>query len=867
MALALKDRIKESSTTTGTGAYSLNGAETGFETFSNIGNGNTTYYCCTDGTNFEIGIGTYSSSGNTLARTTILQSSNSDAAFSWVGGIRVLFCTYPAQKSVFLNADGNLPITNSSSVGGSLAVTGAATVGGTLGVTGATTVGGLVTASAKIDLNGTELILDADADTSITADTDDQIDIKIAGTDQLTIKDGAISPVSDSDIDLGTTSLRYKDAFIDTVTTTGNVIVGGNLTISGDDLLMATNTAGHMLIADGTNFNPIAVTDLTAMTSASGSDTLLIVDATDGALRKVARSVLIDGLAASDAEELVNDTSPELGADLDTNSFNIKFDDAHGILDDSGNEQLIFQKTGSAVNQFEMTNAATDDGTTFLQGPILQAAGGDSNIDLNLLAKGNGVIAVRGNGASAAVQFNCESNSHGQLLIGQPHSASSKNTLRLPTHGADVTTTSDLVSTTIVQTLTNKTLTSPVINTGTFGTSILPTSADGTTLGSATKEFSDLFLADGGQILFGNDQEITLTHVADDGLVLKHVGTGDGKEPSFSFHAGDNDIAANDVLGSIFFKAPDEGAGSDAILVAAGIEAVSEGDFSSSVNTAKLSFKTATSGAATEKMSLSSAGLLTVADDIVIKTGGTIGGANDTDLLTLTSAVLTVAGEVVGTGFTGTLDGVLGGGTAAAATTTALASTTITASGVVDITNATDASDATGDTGALRTEGGVSIAKKLFVGGDTTLAATSFGDANITNVGSIALDSISSDTGNGLAIVFNQAVSPNTHVDTSAGGSTAPDFSQYTNFVWTLTSNLVLTDPGDEVAGQSGVFVLIQDSGGSNTISTAAAQYFVPGATELVLSTTGAAVDVIPYMIQADGKILLGAVQLAFGDV
>jgi len=464
MALALKDRIKESSTTTGTGAYSLNGAETGFETFSNIGNGNTTYYCCTDGTNFEIGIGTYSSSGNTLARTTILQSSNSDAAFSWVGGIRVLFCTYPAQKSVFLNADGNLPITNSSSVGGSLAVTGAATVGGTLGVTGATTVGGLVTASAKIDLNGTELILDADADTSITADTDDQIDIKIAGTDQLTIKDGAISPVSDSDIDLGTTSLRYKDAFIDTVTTTGNVIVGGNLTISGDDLLMATNTAGHMLIADGTNFNPIAVTDLTAMTSASGSDTLLIVDATDGALRKVARSVLIDGLAASDAEELVNDTSPELGADLDTNSFNIKFDDAHGILDDSGNEQLIFQKTGSAVNQFEMTNAATDDGTTFLQGPILQAAGGDSNIDLNLLAKGNGVIAVRGNGASAAVQFNCESNSHGQLLIGQPHSASSKNTLRLPTHGADVTTTSDLVSTTIVQTLTNKTLTSPKIN-------------------------------------------------------------------------------------------------------------------------------------------------------------------------------------------------------------------------------------------------------------------------------------------------------------------------------------------------------------------------------------------------------------------
>ena len=376
-----------------------------------------------------------------------------------------------------------------------------------------------------------------------------------------------------------------------------------------------------------------------------------------------------------------------------------------------------------------------------------------------------------------------------------------------------------------------------------------------------------MFLADGGQILFGNDQEITLTHVADDGLVLKHVGTGDGKEPSFSFHAGDNDIAANDVLGSIFFKAPDEGAGSDAILVAAGIEAVSEGDFSSSVNTAKLSFKTATSGAATEKMSLSSAGLLTVADDIVIKTGGTIGGANDTDLLTLTSAVLTVAGEVVGTGFTGTLDGVLGGGTAAAATTTALASTTITASGVVDITNATDASDATGDTGALRTEGGVSIAKKLFVGGDTTLAATSFGDANITNVGSIALDSISSDTGNGTAIVFNQGVKPATQT-ANASGNFQPDFSQFTNFILTVSNNnnmtLIAPAANDEVAGQTGLFCLIQDSTGGGTLSHEENTYHVAGGTDITLSTAAAAVDIIPYFVKADGTVLLGAAQLAF---
>ena len=104
MALVLKDRIKESTVTTGTGTYTLSGAVTGFEAFSQVGNGNTTYYCCTDGTDFEIGIGTYASSGTTLARTTILQSSNSDNAVSWSSGTRTVFCTLPAEKMIFNDA-------------------------------------------------------------------------------------------------------------------------------------------------------------------------------------------------------------------------------------------------------------------------------------------------------------------------------------------------------------------------------------------------------------------------------------------------------------------------------------------------------------------------------------------------------------------------------------------------------------------------------------------------------------------------------------------------------------------------------------------------------------------------------------------
>ena len=119
-------------------------------------------------------------------------------------------------------------------------------------------------------------------------------------------------------------------------------------------------------------------------------------------------------------------------------------------------------------------------------------------------------------------------------------------------------------------------------------------------------------LSDSAVLSFGADSEIQLIHVADDGLILKHIGTGDGKEPSLTFQAGDNDIAQDDVLGSIFFQAPDEGAGSDAVLVAAGIEAVSEGNFAADNNATSLKFKTGASEAATEKAKLTSAGVLEV---------------------------------------------------------------------------------------------------------------------------------------------------------------------------------------------------------------------------------------------------------------
>ena len=95
--------------------------------------------------------------------------------------------------------------------------------------------------------------------------------------------------------------------------------------------------------------------------------------------------------------DVVDDTSPQLGGDLDTNSFNIAFDDAHGINDENGNQQIVFQTTSSAVNQFDVTNAATGNA------PSISATGDDSNIDIALIPKGTGETKVGTGSADATI--------------------------------------------------------------------------------------------------------------------------------------------------------------------------------------------------------------------------------------------------------------------------------------------------------------------------------------------------------------------------------------------------------------------------------------------------------------------------------
>ena len=135
MALVINDRVKETSTTTGTGAVSLGGAVTGFETFAaGIGNSNTVYYCIAhqDQDEFEVGLGTLNGDSSTLTRTTVISSSNSDSAVNLSSGTKDVFCTQPASKAVFEDADNDVTLPANLDVGGNLTVTGNAVISGNL---------------------------------------------------------------------------------------------------------------------------------------------------------------------------------------------------------------------------------------------------------------------------------------------------------------------------------------------------------------------------------------------------------------------------------------------------------------------------------------------------------------------------------------------------------------------------------------------------------------------------------------------------------------------------------------------------------------------------------------------------------------
>lgn len=236
-----------------------------------------------------------------------------------------------------------------------------------------------------------------------------------------------------------------------------NKAVSGDITINASGVVTIANDAVETAM-----LNSNVITGQTQETTVDTSnDLLLFFDDSASALRKVPVTNLVS--AAGGLTDVVADTSPQLGGDLDTNSNNILIDDAHFVADENGNEQIIFQTTSSAVNQFDVTNAATG------SGPTLSSTGDDTNIDLNIVPKGSGVVQIDGSngvsiesgaikiknsGAQSYVDFYCESsNAHYARLQAPAHASFGGNiTLTLPA------TTDTLVGTSATQTLTNKTI-------------------------------------------------------------------------------------------------------------------------------------------------------------------------------------------------------------------------------------------------------------------------------------------------------------------------------------------------------------------------------------------------------------------------
>ena len=229
MALVINDRVKETTTTTGTGTISLGGAVSGFETFAaGIGNSNTVYYCIAhqDQAEFEVGLGTLDDDSSDLARTTIISSSNSDSAVDFSAGTKDVFCTIPASKLVFEDANDSV--------------------------------------ASITSLKNTSLVVGRDADNDIDFATDNNIIFRASGADQIVLKDGVLEPVTDDDVALGTSGTkRFTNLFLSgAVTAGGAATIGGNLNLSGVfEIDVASGDPTIILDTQGADKFHIAVDD------------------------------------------------------------------------------------------------------------------------------------------------------------------------------------------------------------------------------------------------------------------------------------------------------------------------------------------------------------------------------------------------------------------------------------------------------------------------------------------------------------------------------------------------------------------------------------------------------------------------------
>ena len=784
-----------------------------------------------------------------------------DAALSNVGAVQL--------DSIAGDADTNTSITFSGSdvitvaTGGSTAFT--------VNASQLITASGGITSTAASNTFGATSFNDADITNvgSIALDTitNDGTDVTIdSGGDIVLDAGGADITLKDDGTTFGSLSQSSGELVIKSgstptaaITMSGaNVTVAGDLTVSGDDITMGTNTAGNLLIADGTNFNSVAVGSLSEISTVANDDVFLAVDTSGGGLKKITRSAVVAGLATSSAISNVSeDTTPQLGGDLDVDGNDI-------VSTSNGNINLLPNGSGKV---------------------ILDGNGSSGGVSIT-----DGVIDIRtGTGNEAKILFYCESsNAHAQTLQAAPHSAGSSATLVLPTASGTLIGTGDsgtvsngMLAGSIADSKLNTISTADKVAGGAIQ---IDSGTDGTSITVADSD--KLLIDDGGTTKYINASQIK--SYAASATAADDISTGDAAV-TLATSSGNITLDAQASDTDIIFKGTDGGAdttfltldGSDAgtAIFNHDIKIADGGQIGSASDADAISI--ASDGVVTmNQIPVFSAGI-NVSGGSIAGTLSTAAQTNITSLGTLTALTVddvNVNGKVIT--MTGSTDdtAVFTAGTNGALTiettdtAAAAANIQITADGTFEVDATTITLDSAGDI-ALDAAGN----NVTFKSGGTSILdfSNSSSDAVITSSvqdkdiifkgddGGSAVTPLTMDMSAAGKLLLGAGAVGSTLTDTSNSGSIVLDFDTYQNFVLTATGNITLANPSTESAGQSGIIVLIQDGTGSRTLSLGT-DYETAGGAGLTISTAANAVDVIPYFVKASGSIQLGAPQLAF---
>ena len=415
MALVINDRVKETTTTTGTGAVAFGGAVTGFETFAaGVGNSNTTYYAIVHQTanEFEVGLGTLDGDSSDLTRTTVISSSNSDSAVDIAAGTKDVFCTIPASKLIFEDANNDATVGRNLTVTGDLTVSGdditmatntsgAALIGDgtnfnpvaisgdiTIGTTGTAAIGSGVIVNADVNasaaiamsktafsagtgvsLSTNTLNVDA-AQTGITSilatdvkigeDDQTKIDFETANTinfyagneKQLILTDGALTPGANNILDLGSASVEFKDAFFDG-TVTADAFAGP---LTGNVTGNASGTAATVTGAAQSNITSLGtLTTLTVDNIITNGSTIGHTDDTD-------LITLADGIVTV-AGEISVTTLDIGGTNVTSNAAELNLlDGVSGLVQADLTKLAAINSTAAELNIVDGDTSAT--GTT-----------------------------------------------------------------------------------------------------------------------------------------------------------------------------------------------------------------------------------------------------------------------------------------------------------------------------------------------------------------------------------------------------------------------------------------------------------------------------------------------------------------------